>query len=139
MENPLTSVVFSYHPYLPGDCGRPKLVVHNKYRNGKFLEKMKGSFTPKLRSLHGCPLKVATFNISRFMKVSPIDPSFSEKDGGLTGYELIGFEGRLINLMAEVLNFTIDLVVPEEKWGEIYPNGTHTGASKLVGLGLAAV
>lgn len=134
MEDPFTSVIFSYHPYLPGHCGRPKLVIHNKYKNGMFLERTKGTFTPRLRTLHHCPLKVATFNISKFMRVTPTDRSFDPRIGGRTGYELIGFEGRLIKLLAEVLNFTIDLVMPEEKWGEIYPNGTYTGASKLVGF-----
>lgn len=75
---------------------------------------------------------MATFNISRFLKVVPTDDSFDESIGGTTGYKLIGFEGKLITILAETLNFTIDIVMPGEKWGEIYPNGTYTGASKLV-------
>lgn len=132
LEHPSISIVYSYHPYLPDSCGRPKLIIHNKYKNGAFLQQSKGLFSPKLRNLHQCPLKVATFNISRFLKVVPTDDSFDESIGGQSGYKLVGFEGKLINILAEILNFTIDIVMPEEKWGEIYPNGTYTGASKLV-------
>lgn len=132
LEHPSISIVYSYHPYLPNSCGRPKLIIHNKYKNGAFLQQSKGVFSPKLSNLHECPLKVATFNISRFLKVVPTDDSFDESIGGQAGYKLVGFEGKLINILAEILNFTIDIVIPEEKWGEIYPNGTYTGASKLV-------
>lgn len=135
MEHPNTSIVFTYHPYLPGSCGRPRLIIHNKFKDGAFLAQGNGLFSPRVRNLYACPLKVATFNISRFVKIIPADDSSDRQFGGRQGIKLIGFEGRLIRILAEVLNFTIDVAIPEEKWGEIYPNGTYTGASKMVGSG----
>lgn len=128
--DPKKSTVYTYYPYFPYSCGQPKLVVHNVFKNGCFLDKQK-PFPEKLRNFHRCPLTVATFNISKFVRIIPTSLLFNET-GGRLGWELIGFEGTLLNLMSKLLNFTIELEIPEEKWGEIYPNGTFTGASKLV-------
>lgn len=131
-ENPQTSIVYTYHPYLPGSCNRPKLIIHNKFKDGAFLAETNGLFTPRLRNLYRCPLRVATFNISRFLRVEPTDDAAEGRFLVNRGIKLIGFEGNFIKTLAEVFNFTIDVTMPDEKWGEIHPNGTYTGASKLV-------
>lgn len=132
VESADISIVYTYHPYLPGSCGRPKLIIHKKFKNGAFLGKSHGLFTPELQNLHECTLRVATFNISRFLKVVPTDNIPDRRYANYQNSKLIGFEAKLILILAEALNFTIEILVPKEKWGEIYPNGTFTGASKLV-------
>lgn len=114
--------MFTYHPYKPLKCSRCNVVLYNVFRDKTFLSN-KTHFPNKLHNFHNCTIVVAAFNTTPYVNVVK-DKNGKEK--------LLGFEGKLLSTVAEVLNLQIKLIIPPLKWGVIYPNRTFTGAFGLV-------
>lgn len=63
-------------------------------------------------------LKTATFINPPFMMIN-------KKENGQV--EVDGIEGILLRVLAQKMNFNVELFLVNEMWGEIYDNGTSTG------------
>lgn len=127
IPNPLLHkqvLMFTYYPYKPHKCSRCTVELYNVFENETF-HKEKSHFPNKLQTFYNCPIVVAAFNTTPYVKL------VKDKNGKV---KMLGFEGKLLSTMAEVLNLNINVIVPPLKWGGIYPNSTFTGAFALVYL-----
>lgn len=119
-----TVYLFTYYPYMNGKCSQANLVIHNEIRNHSFVMK-RPLFVQKLLDFHRCPLRIATFQIG-----SGEIAYIRNDNGSIVG--LNGFEGRLIETIAEKLNFVLDIVEVPNGRGRIFPNGSASGALQLL-------
>lgn len=120
-ENNQEAMVYTYYPYTRFYCAEAKPVQLDQYRNGAWLTKA-DFFPNKMMNLHGCPLRVATFSNPPFMMIV---------DRGQL-FELDGIDGILLRVLAQKMNFSGELFLPPQAWGEIYPNGSATGSSSAL-------
>lgn len=115
--------LYTYYPYSENNCSKINIRLLNVFRTNNKNNTMIEFYPNKLENFWQCPIVVATFNTGHYINLIKL------KTGKLYAH---GFEGELINFIAKLLNFTIDIVIPDHKWGTIYRNGTVTGASSLV-------
>ncbi|KAL7036918.1 hypothetical protein ACKWTF_008994 [Chironomus riparius] len=112
------TMLLSFEPYEdPMNCGHTTPKVINKFQDGKFLKKL--TLIKKFNNLNLCPITVTTFvNAVAVWKQMQPDGFFK-----INGYEI-----NMINTIAEMLNFTLDLKFRDgiQQWGVIYENGTCT-------------
>uniref|UniRef100_A0A1I8PUX0 Putative ionotropic receptor ligand binding domain-containing protein n=1 Tax=Stomoxys calcitrans TaxID=35570 RepID=A0A1I8PUX0_STOCA len=120
--------LYTYFPFSPNQChaSQPELYVSFSDIEGENFTINKTLYPNKVRNMHRCPLTIVTWNLPPFI--------FVEKDketGDLIS--LFGIEGSMITLLAELMNFTIKVVEPKPRErGNIYPNGTSTGATRMI-------
>lgn len=127
IPNPMSHkqvLMFTYYPYKPHKCSRCNVELHNVFENETFF-KDKPHFPNKLQTFYNCTIVVAAFDTAPYVKL------VEDKHGKV---KMLGFEGKLLSTVAEVLNLNIKVIVPPLKWGAIYPNRTFTGAFALVSL-----
>lgn len=110
--------LYTYHPFLKDSCGVPKLV--NVSKNTNF-------FPNKLSNMNGCVLKVATNSVPPYIITKEDKASLSETD-------IEGIDASLLKGLSGELNFKyeINFVKDDKQWGQIFPNGTSTGSTKMV-------
>lgn len=118
--------LYSYFPFTKSSCRQvvPTLInIFSKlYMQWDHLDKF---FPPKLKNFHKCSIVAAVWDTPPYVSLYP----------NKTGLRRIGhFEGVLLKVLSKKLNFTLDLIIPpnDEQRGVIYPNGTTSGAVKLV-------
>ncbi|CRK94419.1 CLUMA_CG007926, isoform A [Clunio marinus] len=116
-------ILYTYFPYQTNVCRylRPHVINSydlqtHKWKNHKF-------YGSKTHNMSGCPLRIATFNFEPFMMVNKND------EGKLIAS---GIEGDLLNFLSETIDFTPEIILADEKWGEIYDNGTSSGATEMI-------
>lgn len=121
--------LYTYFPFAPNKCHSSS---PGYFASFKGIEKNanftlgKNLFPTKVKNMHGCSLSVITWTYLPYIVVEQ-----DEKTGELIS--LHGIEGSVISLLAERMNFTIKIKEPKAKdRGDIYPNGTATGATKMV-------
>ena len=71
-------------------------------------------------------MKVASFNSPPFMQI---------RKSSSGNYNFSGLEGELLKMLAERMNFDLNLTLMAKdslRWGNLYSNGTSTGAIKMV-------
>lgn len=112
------TLLLSFDPFAdPQQCGSTRPKVVNRFKNGKFVNKivMRKFFS----NMNRCPVTVTTFKegMSVFKETFP--------NGS---YALRGHEIRMIHMIADMLNFTLNLRFRDgvQQWGLIYENGTFT-------------
>lgn len=88
-------------PFHHGKCNDTTPIVINQFRNGKFLIET-NNFPEKMKNLHGCPIKVVTFNCPPMMMIQYLDDDN-------TTYELSGTDGLMLHALSQAINFKIDL------------------------------
>lgn len=115
-------LMFTYYPYKPHKCSQCNVEFHNVFENEAFL-KQKSHFPNKLQTFYNCTIVVAAFNTTPYVTL------VKDKNGN---EKMLGFEGKLFSMMADLLNLSIEFIVPPLKWGVGYPNKTFTGAFALV-------
>ncbi|XP_055611373.1 uncharacterized protein LOC129757976 [Uranotaenia lowii] len=83
-------------------------------------------FIPKVSNFFAVPLHVATIEYPPL-----IGPIFDEQQRVV---DFVGIDGDILKCLSQVLNFTIIPFIsyPPILWGEIYDNGTGTGAEGRV-------
>ncbi|EDW82674.1 uncharacterized protein Dwil_GK25009 [Drosophila willistoni] len=109
--------MYTYFPYGPEVCCSA-LPVHYATFPPTTMDTI--LFPNKLRNLYGCELIAVTFENRPFV--------FIDSD-----QKLQGIEGMLFNTLADHMNFTIKIIVEMQKErGIVLPNGTATGALKLI-------
>lgn len=117
------AIMFTYYPYTDFYCGKAYPIQLNQYRVNRWLHLHSVHFPNKIQNLYGCKLKVSTFPTAPFMMAD------HDENGDLIPD---GIDGILLRVLAQRMNFTVDLLLVEDLWGKIYDNGTVTGSVKLV-------
>lgn len=81
----------------------------------------------KFQNFHKCSLIAALWDVPPYLILPAIDGDYRE---------IKGVDGYLLNILAEVLNFTVEFVIPpnNEQRGLVRKDGSLTGAIKLVSL-----
>lgn len=122
-------ILLTYFPFNKDSCGQINPVILNTFQSGKFQIQNTTFYPRKDTHLHNCTLKVGVFHAPpyMFLKTKMID-------NRNVSVGIDGMDGQLLMTIAKYVNFTYELVVVPEsiRWGEIYRNGTATGAFKLV-------
>lgn len=121
--------VVDIYTYFPFDnylnCKIP-LLKQTNYYNGSWSKPIDLTiFPPKTTNLHGCALNVAVWNTPPYF-------SYLQSDNGF--YKISYFEAELLEVLAYKLNFSLNLQEPpnNEQRGKVLPDGTITGAMKMV-------
>lgn len=63
-------------------------------------------------------MRVATFINPPFMIINQLENGRVEVDG---------IDGILLRVLAQKMNFNVELFLVNEMWGDVYDNGTSTG------------
>lgn len=110
--------VYSYNPYLPGECGQSKMVemgvcTNNSLVNNTYL------YPPKSLNMNGCQVRVTAVPRETYVTI------INEPNGQMA---MEGIEGNLMTSLSELLNFTIVVILASEKerWG-IQTGSTWSG------------
>lgn len=115
-ENNENAMMYTYFPYSKFYCEKALPIKLNQFREGKWINKP-DYFPRKMRDLHGCHVRVATFRNNPFMIINELN--------GIV--EVDGIDGILLRVLSQKLNFNVDLYLSDAAWGEILPNRTSTG------------
>ncbi|CAO1394437.1 unnamed protein product [Diamesa hyperborea] len=121
------ALMFTYFPYTRYYCEKVEPIMLNNYViDIGFIKKNIDHFPNKLANLHKCPLKVATVDIPPFVIVN--------NDENLP---ILGLEGFLMIVLGKRMNFTMEAIVVHDSylWGQLFENGTSTGAIEMVMTG----
>lgn len=124
------SLMFTYFPYTRYFCEKVEPVLSNNYIIDVGFIRNVDHFPKKLANMHKCPLKVATVDIPPFIVIKDM-PDGTTKIFGLEGIMMIVLERRM--------NFTMEPMVVYDSylWGQLYENGTSTGAIEKIMTGAA--
>lgn len=120
------ALMFTYFPYTRYYCEKVEPIMLNNYViDVGFIKNIK-HFPKKLANLHKCPIKVATVDIPPFVIIKP------DKK-----HKIFGLEGFLMIVLGKRMNFTMEATVVEDSylWGQLFENGTSTGAIEMVMTG----
>ncbi|XP_073832584.1 uncharacterized protein [Musca autumnalis] len=122
--------IYTYYPFTPNRCHSPQPEYVMSYEDIESNENVTlpqgGLFPNKVTHMHGCPVSVITWTNKPYTYVKR-----NPKTGAFIA--LSGIEGSIITLLARHMNFTIVIKQPERKdAGEIFPNGTATGATRMI-------
>lgn len=115
---PLNSAqLYTYFPFTESNCNSldPIQLDHN----------LENIYPDKLKNMFGCPIYVASVTIA---------PNVMIIHHGDERYSFDGIEGKILMIMSQRLNFRPVGKIPADgkKWGTIYPNGTVTGAMRMM-------
>ncbi|CAG9797468.1 unnamed protein product [Chironomus riparius] len=121
-ENTNDAYMFTYYPYSRYYCEDVVPIQLNQFKDNQWMKKV-DYFPKKLRNFFGCHLHVATFNNPPFMIVK------QDQNGVVT---VDGVDGILLRVLAQRLNFNVNLHMQNELFGSIFKNGTTTGAIKMI-------
>ncbi|XP_022231103.2 LOW QUALITY PROTEIN: uncharacterized protein LOC111080038 [Drosophila obscura] len=110
-------LVYSYFPYTSEHCQAAQPVQVNHFDGQRMVNAT--MFPEKLHQLHGCPISVLTWN----------QPPFVELTWAEGRLRASGFEFQLVEHLARLLNFTVQLfnltILPPEHYR--LANGTREG------------
>ena len=113
---------YTFYPYSKTYCEKVIPVVLTTYRSNTFTENI---FYPnKIQNLHNCTIKLATFNAPPFVVIK------NESNANI----IAGVEGNLVKLLAEAMNFYLEVIVPpnDEKVGILKVDGEADGSTGMV-------
>lgn len=117
------AIMFTYYPYTDFYCGKAYPIQLNQYRSNRWLHLHSVFFPNKIQNLYGCKLKVSTFLTAPFMMTTHDENGVTVPDG---------IDGILLRVLAQRMNFTVELALVDDFWGSVYDNGTVTGAIRMV-------
>ncbi|KAI8124066.1 Ionotropic receptor 21a [Lucilia cuprina] len=122
--------LYTYFPFAKNKCHSSMPEFYISFRdiekNFSGFQVKKNIFPSKVDNMFGCELSVATWQYPPYIYVDrdPISGKF---------LRLHGIEGSLLSLLGELMNFKIRLNVPDPPdRGDVFPNGTATGATKMI-------
>lgn len=116
------TLVYTYFPYSSNFCGEIFLKVIGRFSKNFQLHTHE-YFPEKLHDMQQCPLNIAVFDASLFMIIKTLQNN---------SIELSGVDSRLLRYLADKMNFKPIYKISVDRWGTIFPNGTTTGAIKMV-------
>lgn len=111
--------IYTFFPFTHGHCEKPFPALMTTIEPGHQLaNEAVDLFPPKFQNMHGCPLRVSTFQNEPYVMINP------QKVGA---YQLSGIDGYLIRVLSQRMRFSV-IVKLEKDRGLIFPNGTGTGS-----------
>ncbi|XP_073832587.1 uncharacterized protein isoform X3 [Musca autumnalis] len=121
--------VYTYYPFTKRKCHSPQPEFVFSFRgiesNPKFKIE-KGLFPSKIENMNGCPLSIATLDYPPFILVNRDQRTGAVKSIG-------GIEGSVLAFLSQRMNFSMQIKQPDPlETGDIYPNGTATGALGMI-------
>ncbi|CRK87277.1 CLUMA_CG001079, isoform A [Clunio marinus] len=117
------AILHTYYPFSANKCSDSTPVIANYY-TAKYENWTEADFFQfKVQKMFGCPLRVATFHFNPFMILK------EDEDGKIS---VDGIEGSLLNVLSERMNFTIEIITSNDRWGIIFENGTTTGNVQMI-------
>ncbi|XP_062539201.1 uncharacterized protein LOC134207511 [Armigeres subalbatus] len=118
------TVLFTYFPYVEHHCEHAHPVLVHHLTPSTKLAASENLFSPKLDNFHGCPIRIAAINYPPYTMIETVAGR----------RQLRGMEGDMLAMISTLLNFTIEVVemTGGDLWGEIYKNGSFSGAIGLV-------
>lgn len=119
----------TFKPFGSGACESVEPVVVNNFVDGSWENRE--VFTTKLKNLHRCPIKVATFDYPPAIIIETVD-----KVEKISGNDIELLEG-----LSDALNFTLDIEILREpaSWGFLTENGSAGGVMKRIVDGRADI
>lgn len=115
--------VYSFEVFSKEHCRLVKPIIVNRFLNGRFNNSE--LFPNKLRNFHNCSIRVLSRNVPPFFTY--------HKQGDNGTIIMKGVESKLLNAIAEHLNFRIEPIINSDYYcGDVYPNGTMTGPYYLL-------
>ena len=116
-------LVFTFFPFNLKKCDDMSPVLINKIIGGRILNSTKDFYPNKMSNLFNCSIRLATSNNSQPFVIATLNSNGS--------YDLSGFEIVLINTLAKILNFHVNVTYIGDD-GYILNNGTSAGCLKLL-------
>ncbi|XP_054085789.1 ionotropic receptor 21a-like [Zeugodacus cucurbitae] len=114
--------VYSFEVFSKENCRIVKPTIINRFVKGRFDNRE--LFPNKLRNFHNCTIRVLSRDVPPFF-------TYKQKNNGTIIMK--GVEAKLLNAIAEYLNFRIEPIINREYYcGDVYPNGTTTGPYYLL-------
>ncbi|KAL7745065.1 hypothetical protein ACLKA6_008130 [Drosophila palustris] len=124
--------VYSYYPYRSQRCQSSQPVHYATFYGGLgtapqiHVDNHTLFFDHKLDDMHGCPLVIVTMQHRPFVIIE-------NDDNAPNGRRMHGIEGMLFYLLAERMNFSIQIIEQtDHDRGIVLPNGTITGAMRRI-------
>lgn len=120
-ENDNEALLFTFFPYNRFYCGSVVPVILNQFIDDIWINE-RNFFPNKMRNLHGCELRVATFSNPPFVILPPPavtknrNKSKKREKGQL---KIEGIDGMLLYVIADRMNFTAELDIVDDAWGNV--------------------
>lgn len=114
--------LFTFFPFSEGTCNNLKPTKINEFDNETLQWENQNFFPNKMRNLEKCSLRVGTYDSAPGLMIRVVN--------NVT--QVYGFEGEMFNLIAERLNFTMNIKVVTYGGGSVNENGTATGLVEKV-------
>lgn len=127
-ENSSVWTLYFYKPFTR-NCNSFDIIEIGSFSPANYSKDLdvplKNIFPPKLFKFHNCPLFISSFPFEPFIIIE------NELNGTITHD---GIDVIIVNEISKTLNLVPIYVQPTdgENRGSIYPNGTTTGAIKMV-------
>lgn len=126
LENELKLQLSTYRPFQDGNnCFNLAPVFVNSFENNQFLLNRNQYTLIQSTNFNKCPLRVAIVAVEPWVIVDRASPNLT-----VTGTEM-----NVLRFLESQLNFTAELVLAPKNGrdiGMIFPNGSTTGAAKMV-------
>ncbi|XP_075158056.1 glutamate [NMDA] receptor subunit 1-like [Haematobia irritans] len=120
--------IYTYFPFRAEKChsSEPELFMSfGGIENNRDFSEIKTVFSDKIANMNACPMTILTWDYPPYV--------FVKRDLETRKLSLGGVEGSLIQTMSDKMNFTIRIKkVPKYNVGEVYRNGTVTGAMGMI-------
>ncbi|XP_053699478.1 uncharacterized protein LOC128746455 [Sabethes cyaneus] len=122
-DSPGNAYYYTYFPFGNGYCEQVRPWLWKIFRDGRWDAR---EFYPeKLTDFHGCPLKLASFDIPPFMMLE------FGSDGSVVNTD--GLDGIVVRVLSARLNFSAQVVVVDPPdWGVTAELGFSTGVARYV-------
>ncbi|CAD7090650.1 unnamed protein product [Hermetia illucens] len=116
--------IYSFFPFTDQHCNKVMPVLYNSFRNGSFVRNI-DIFPDKLTNFYDCRINVVTWPFGPHIYLRKLE------DGTITPE---GIDGFILQVLQADLNFSVNYILPQnaDDRGTIFPNGTATGAHKLM-------
>jgi Bacterial extracellular solute-binding proteins, family 3 len=115
--------VQTFMPFNAQNCDDTTPITINKFKDGKFTNRIEHFFPKKLKKLHNCPVQVGVTILSEPFSIANKLPNGS--------YKFTGQDINLIETLSEKLNFKINYTYLKDV-GFIDQNGTAGGSFKAL-------
>ncbi|XP_055611361.1 uncharacterized protein LOC129757968 [Uranotaenia lowii] len=116
-------LIYTFFPYSSTHCG---VVEPQLWYNFTDVDESILLYPNRLQTFYGCPLKGGTLDALPYSVVNAHENSSKISQGG--------FEGDIVDLLKQRLNFTVEYKLPstEELWGFIGKRGESTGLMRMI-------
>lgn len=118
-----TIYVKTFNQFSNGNCNDTTPIVINQFKDEAFINGIENFFPKKMFKLHGCQIRVSVSNDSEPFIVAQRLPNGN--------YHLSGRDVKLINTIADSLNFKINYTFIGNE-GIIYENGSADGHVRVL-------